>query len=155
MVTGMDGNHEKNRSAMDNEGFYTMKGYERANVDELTSSMEDYLEMVCRMEAEGYPVRVSLLAANLHVRPSSASKMLDNLKAAGYIDFRKYGAVMVTDKGHAQGRYLLHRHRVLQEFFCALNHTDSELEQVEKIEHYINRRTVENMEGMLPFLKSL
>ena len=62
MVTGMDGNHEKNRSAMDNEGFYTMKGYERANVDELTSSMEDYLEMVCRMEAEGYPVRVSLLA---------------------------------------------------------------------------------------------
>ena len=46
MVTGMDGNHEKNRSAMDNEGFYTMKGYERANVDELTSSMEDYLEMV-------------------------------------------------------------------------------------------------------------
>jgi len=62
---------------------------------------------------------------------------------------------MVTDKGHAQGRYLLHRHRVLQEFFCALNHTDSELEQVEKIEHYINRRTVENMERMLPFLKSL
>ena len=52
MVTGMDGNYEKNRSAMDNEGFYTMKGYERANVDELTSSMEDYLEMVCRMEAE-------------------------------------------------------------------------------------------------------
>ena len=47
MVTGMGGNHEKNRSAMDNEGFYTMKGYERANVDELTSSMEDYLEMVC------------------------------------------------------------------------------------------------------------
>ena len=44
---------------------------------------------------------------------------------------------------------------MLQEFFCALNHTDSELEQVEKIEHYINRRTVENMERMLPFLKSL
>ena len=37
MVTGMGGNHEKNRSAMDNEGFYTMKGYERANVDEPVS----------------------------------------------------------------------------------------------------------------------
>ncbi len=155
MVTGMDGKHEKNGPGMGKEGFYTMKGYERVNGEELTSSMEDYLEMVCRMEAEGYPVRVSLLAANLHVRPSSASKMLDNLKAAGYIDFRKYGTIMVTDKGHMEGRYLLHRHQVLHEFFCALNHTDSELEQVEKIEHYINRRTVGNMERMLPFLKSL
>ena len=140
---------------MDKEGFYTMKGYERANVDELTSSMEDYLEMVCRMEAEGYPVRVSLLAANLHVRPSSASKMLDNLKAAGYIDFRKYGSIMVTDKGHEAGRYLLHRHRVLHDFFCALNHTDCELEQVEKIEHFINRKTVENMERIITFLREM
>ena len=139
----------------DKGGFYTMKGYERSASDEMTSSMEDYLEMVCRMEEEGEPIRVSSLAASLHVRPSSASKMLDNLRKAGYIDFKKYGSIMVTDKGHMEGRYLLHRHQVLHEFFCALNHTDSELEQVEKIEHYINRRTVGNMERMLPFLKSL
>lgn len=151
----MDGKYEKSGSVMSGEGYYTMKGYERANAEELTSSMEDYLEMICRMEKEGDPVRVSLVAANLHVRPSSASKMLDHLKEAGYIDFRKYGTIMVTDKGHMEGRYLLHRHQVLHEFFCALNHTDSELEQVEKIEHYINRRTMENMEQILPFLKSL
>ena len=33
----------------DKDGFYTMKGYERSASDEMTSSMEDYLEMVCRM----------------------------------------------------------------------------------------------------------
>ena len=60
-----------------------MKGYERSASDEMTSSMEDYLEMVCRMEEEGEPIRVSSLAASLHVRPSSASKMLDNLRKAG------------------------------------------------------------------------
>ena len=54
----------------DKDGFYTMKGYERSASDELTSSMEDYLEMVCRMEEEGEPIRVSSLAASLHVRPS-------------------------------------------------------------------------------------
>ena len=83
----------------DKGGFYTMKGYERSASDEMTSSMEDYLEMVCRMEEEGEPIRVSSLAASLHVRPSSASKMLDNLRKAGYIDFKKYGSIMVTDKG--------------------------------------------------------
>ena len=122
----------------DKDGFYTMKGYERSASDEMTSSMEDYLEMVCRMEEEGEPIRVSSLAASLHVRPSSASKMLDNLRKAGYIDFKKYGSIMVTDKGYEEGRYLLHRHRVLQDFFCTLNHTEDELELVEKIEHFIN-----------------
>ncbi len=43
----------------DKGGFYTMKGYERSASDEMTSSMEDYLEMVCRMEEEGEPIRVS------------------------------------------------------------------------------------------------
>ena len=137
----------------DKDGFYTMKGYERSASDELTSSMEDYLEMVCRMEEEGEPIRVSSLAASLHVRPSSASKMLDNLRKAGYIDFKKYGSIMVTDKGYEEGRYLLHRHRVLQDFFCTLNHTEDELELVEKIEHFINHRTVANMEQALPFLR--
>ena len=88
----------------DKGGFYTMKGYERSASDEMTSSMEDYLEMVCRMEEEGEPIRVSSLAASLHVRPSSASKMLDNLRKAGYIDFKKYGSIMVTDKGYEEGR---------------------------------------------------
>ena len=96
----------------DKDGFYTMKGYERSASDEMTSSREDYLEMVCRMEEEGEPIRVSSLAASLHVRPSSASKMLDNLRKAGYIDFKKYGSIMVTDKGYEEGRYLLHRHRI-------------------------------------------
>ena len=137
----------------DKDGFYTMKGYERSASDEMTSSMEDYLEMVCRMEEEGEPIRVSSLAASLHVRPSSASKMLDNLRKAGYIDFKKYGSIMVTDKGYEEGRYLLHRHRVLQDFFCTLNHTEDELELVEKIEHFINHRTVENMEQALSFLR--
>ena len=137
----------------DKDGFYTMKGYERSASDELTSSMEDYLEMVCRMEEEGDPIRVSSLAASLHVRPSSASKMLDNLKKAGYIDFKKYGSIMVTEKGYEEGRYLLHRHQVLQDFFCTLNHTEDELELVEKIEHFINHRTEANMEQALPFLR--
>lgn len=138
----------------DKDGFYTMKGYERSASEEMTSSMEDYLEMVCRMEEEGEPIRVSSLAASLHVRPSSASKMLDNLRKAGYIDFKKYGTIMVTEKGYEEGRYLLHRHRVLQDFFCTLNHTEDELELVEKIEHFINHRTVANMEQALSFLRT-
>ena len=148
MVTDSDENMSA-EAGHDMGGFYTMKEYQRAGAEGLTSSMEDYLEMICRLRAEGVPVRVNVLASSLHVRPSSASKMLGNLKKLGYIDFHKYGAVMVTEKGVEEGGDLLHRHQVLHRFFCAVNGTEDELEQVEKIEHFMNRETVNNLEQLL------
>ena len=152
MVTDMEQKNNRMEEMPEMEGFYTLKRYRQQEMEGLTWSMEDYLEMICRMEAEGRPLRVGALAASLHVRPSSASKMLGNLKEKGYIDFQKYGTILVTDKGRQEGGYLLHRHRVLNDFFCLLNGTGDELEQVEKIEHFINRPTVENLERLTVLL---
>ncbi len=127
------------------EGFYTLKGYQLNECEEMTTSMEDYLEMICRILKGSDVVRVHELAEQLHVKPSSASKMVANLKEGGYIDFEKYGYIVATQKGLDRGNYLLHRHKVLHDFFCALNNTENELEQVEKIEHFINELTVENL----------
>ena len=127
-------------------GFYTLKGSSRNENEKLTSSMEDYLEMICRLLQGNEVVRISELAGSLHVKPPSASKMVNNLKDAGYIEFKKYGYIVVTEKGQEAGRYLLHRHKVLHDFLCLLNHSENELEQVEKIEHFIDKTTVDNLE---------
>ena len=140
---------------MDNRnGFYTQKGYELHNTDDLTASMEDYLEMICRMLKGQDVVRIQSLSENLHVKPSSASKMVSALKERGYISFQKYGYLTATQKGLEIGEYLLYRHDVLHEFLCLLNHSENELEQVEKIEHFINRETVTNLQLLLERLKS-
>ena len=140
---------------MDNRnGFYTQKGYELHNTDDLTASMEDYLEMICRMLKGQDVVRIQSLSENLHVKPSSASKMVSALKERGYISFQKYGYLTATQKGLEIGEYLLYRHDVLHEFLCLLNHPENELEQVEKIEHFINRETVTNLQLLLERLKS-
>ena len=47
-----------------------------------------------------------------------------------------------------EGEYLLHRHQILHRFFCALNGTEDELEQVEKVEHFMSRETMENLEKL-------
>ena len=61
------------------EEFYTLKGYQINEAGELTTAMEDYLEMICRIaEGEG-GVRVGTLSQKLHVKPSSATKMLQQL----------------------------------------------------------------------------
>ena len=60
--------------------FYTAAGYRSKNHHSLTESMEDYLEMICRHCKISSYVRVNFLAMQLHVRPSSVSKMALQLK---------------------------------------------------------------------------
>lgn len=131
------------------DNYYTLKGYSLLERSNITSSMEDYLEMICRLDQEGQPIRISHLAQCLHVKPSSASKMAGNLKKQGLVRFEKYGAVSLTETGLSLGKYLLFRHRVLHRFFCYINQSSDELEQVEKVEHFIEPQTVHNLEKWL------
>lgn len=128
--------------------FYTLKGYQVNAPTELTPAMEDYLEMIYRLLQHREVVRIGELAGNLHVKPSSTSKMIQLLKAAGYVNSEKYGYICLTEKGRQEGEYLLYRHLVLQRFLCMLNHTEDELEQVEKIEHFFNRPTIKNLHSL-------
>ncbi len=141
---------------MDNReqsGFYTLKGYQLQQNGPVTEAMEDYLEMICRRAKKDGVVRISALARELHVRPSSSSKMVAQLRELGYVQFEKYGLIRPTAAGWALGDYLLERHRTLQTFFCLVNGTSDELKLVEQLEHYIDRRTLENLRALLPLLR--
>lgn len=66
------------------DGFYTMKGYALNADGEMTSAMEDYLEMIFRLAQQNQVVRVSDLSRMLHVKASSVTKMVQQL---GLSDF--------------------------------------------------------------------
>lgn len=132
--------------------YYTLKGYAILENSQITAAMEDYLEMLCRLDKEKKLLRVNQVAQYLHVKPSSASKMISNLKVQGFVDFEKYGIITLTELGKNLGNYLLFRHKILHEFFCYLNHSENELEQVEKVEHFIERRTLIHIVDFLEHL---
>jgi len=134
---------------VDPNEFYTLKGYDQRGEESISPAMEDYLEMICRSIGNPGFVRVSTLAAKLNVKPSSASKMVARLREQGLVDFERYGVIVPTKKGEAAGEWLLRRHRVLEAFFRMVNHSENELELVEKIEHFIDPDTVGNIERML------
>lgn len=129
-------------------GFYTQKGYQMRSCQAITGAMEDYLEMICRQAQSDGHVRISFLAGKLNVRPSSASKMVSQLRDLGLVSFEKYGLVQPTEQGWQVGRYLLYRHDVLHHFLCVLNGSRDELEQVEQVEHFLNEETVRNLERL-------
>ena len=47
--------------------------------------------------------------------------------------------------GKQWGEYFIYRHQVLNNFLCLLNNSHNELEQVEKIEHFLNKKTIDNL----------
>lgn len=135
-------------------GFYTLKGYQINAKLELTPAMEDYLEMIFRIMQDNTHVRVGVLSKMLHVKPSSVTKMIQHLNNTGYICAEKYGYIYLTEKGKKMGQYLLYRHDVIHRFLCILNHSENELEQVEKIEHFLNQTTIKNLDSLTNFLKT-
>lgn len=134
---------------MGREGFYTLRGYHLLEHGLVTSAMEDYLEMIYRMSGDSSVVRVSALSAALHVKPSSASKMAGNLRARELVEFPKYGYITLTELGRSLGGYFVKRHEILGRFLCAVNSTEEELEEVEKVEHFFSPRTIANLEKFL------
>jgi len=133
----------------ENNKFYTLKGYALLEDRAITSSMEDYLEMIYRIHSSGQTVRIGALAESLNVKPSSASKMVSNLKNQGLVSSEKYGYINLTDAGKELGEYLFFRHNTIHQFLCYINQSKNELEQVEKIEHFINAETVGNIKKLL------
>ena len=58
-----------------NKEFHTVRGYQMLSSESkvLTSSMEDYLEMIYRIYLDDGYARINQLADKLNVRPSSTT----------------------------------------------------------------------------------
>lgn len=133
--------------------YYTLKGYSARENVSLTTAMEDYLEMIFRLSTKGR-VRVGDLSGHIHVKPSSASKMIRILAEHELLTAEKYGLITLTEKGNANGKYLIWRHETVHDFLCALNGTKSEIEEAEKIEHFLRPITLENLSKLTAKLKN-
>ncbi len=134
---------------MEDAGFRTLTGYRQQDGYGMTEAMEDYLEMIYRAAHRGEGIRVGDLAQRLHVRSSSASRMVVKLAENGFLRYEKYGVIRLTEDGYARGSYLLWRHSVLNRFFCRINRTNNELTLVEQIEHFVDERTVQHLAQLL------
>src|SRR5690625_6475059 len=68
-----------------------------------TPSMEDYIERIYNLiHLKGY-ARVSDIAEDLLVHPSSVTKMVQKLDRDGYLDYEKYRGFILTKKGNKIG----------------------------------------------------
>ncbi|MDD4046644.1 MAG: iron dependent repressor, metal binding and dimerization domain protein [Tissierellia bacterium] len=135
------------------EEFYTVKGYKIKNEEILSSSMEDYIEMIYRLSEKSDEVRVSELSLALNVQPPSTTKMIKRLAKDNYVFYEKYGFIKLTEKGRNIGSKLLERHRIIFEFLECIGVKKNILEQTEIIEHAVNDEVLNKIDKLTQFLK--
>jgi Mn-dependent DtxR family transcriptional regulator len=116
--------------------------------------MEDYLEKIYELiKAKGY-ARVSDIAVELNLQPSSVTKMVQKLAEAGYINYERYRGLVLTAEGHALGEAMKDRHRMLEEFLRIIGVPEETLRHdVEGIEHHVSPATVEAIQQLTTFFK--
>ncbi|SDK19590.1 iron dependent repressor, metal binding and dimerization domain protein [Natronincola ferrireducens] len=135
------------------EKYRTVRGYEllKREKKQLSHSMEDYLEMIYRHAMKDGYVRMNVLAQNLNVQVSSATKMVQKLTELGFLDYKKYGIIHLTDKGKELGCSLFHRHNIVSQFLKILGVQEKILTNTETIEHGINFNVLKYIDALNNF----
>lgn len=119
-----------------------------------TPSMEDYIEQIyILIETKGY-ARVSDIAEELDVHPSSVTKMVQKLDKDDYVNYEKYRGFILTPKGRKIGERLLYRHDLLEEFLEIIG-VDKEniYNDVEGIEHHLSWNSIDRIGDLVTYFK--
>ena len=124
--------------------------------DELSPSLEDYLETILRLEKKNRVSRVKDIAESLNVQMPSVTNALKNLKAKGYINYEKNSFIHLTATGMKLAKEIDSRHIIITDFLetiLFINNSEAE-EAACKIEHSINEVIAERLKNMVDFLSS-
>lgn len=139
-----------------NREFYTVRGYELLEQEKrlLTYAMEDYLEMIYRHSLQDGYIRINVLSELLNVKPSSATKMVQKLTAMDLLDYKKYGIILLTNKGKKIGEFLLKRHNIIEKFLKTIGVKENILVQTELIEHNVSNSTLNSINILNTFFEN-
>ncbi|MCE4611644.1 MAG: metal-dependent transcriptional regulator [Desulfurococcales archaeon] len=107
---------------------------------------EDYIEAIYELEKELGYVKLSDIAEVLGVRLSSVTEMIKKLEKKGFVEYKRYRYVKLTDKGREIGEKISRKHSFLLNFFLALGVERGRANiEAELLEHFLSDETIEKL----------
>lgn len=123
-------------------------------VDDLSTSLEDYIETILELQREGGVVRVRDIAEARDVRAASVSVALRRLDEMGLIEYAQREHVKLTDLGLRTARRVRARHEVLRRLFTevlGLSPDEAESDAC-AMEHSLGERGMDHLARFLEFI---
>ncbi|MBK12885.1 MAG: iron-dependent repressor [Crocinitomicaceae bacterium] len=121
-----------------------------------TVSVENYLKAILHLHEEGkVQVSTTELAGRVRATPASTSAMLRKLGDKGWVIYRKYRGVHLTNEGRRIAMNIFRRHRLWECFL--VDHLGFEWDEVheiaEELEHVGSRDLTNRLDAFLGFPK--
>ncbi len=123
--------------------------------EQLSASLEDYLEAIFWIIQSKGAARAKDIAARLSVKASSVTGALQALSEKKYVNYAPYDVITLTSAGSDVAKKVVRRHQILKEFFAKVLAVDEDIadEGACKLEHSIPRSIVERLVDFMEFVQ--
>ena len=111
--------------------------------DELTSNMEDYLEVILNLQQEQRVARVKDVAQRLNVKMPSVTGAMKGLAEKGLVNYERYSYLTLTAAGEKIAQEIGDRHRTFYNFLTKVLELDHKIAELDacRLEHATSRKT--------------
>ncbi len=113
----------------------------------LSASLEDYLEAILNVADRDGVARSKDISASLRVAKPSVTGALKLLAKRGFVNYKPYGCVTLTQKGVLQAGRVAQRHEIIKSFFMDVLGVDGTIAQKAacKAEHLLGPVIISRM----------
>jgi DtxR family manganese transport transcriptional regulator len=128
--------------------------YRKARADAASELAADYLELIEDLITECGEARATDLATRMGVSHVTISKALQRLMRGGYVTYRPYRSIFLTESGRAIAKAAREKHLTMLNFLLSIGVPADIAEQdAEGMEHHVSTETLSAMTKHLAGLK--
>ena len=121
----------------------------------LTDSTQDYLKSIYELTEDGQLASTNALAERLHVKPASATGMMQRLASTNppLVKYHKHQGVMLTAAGKRAALEVIRHHRLIEAWLVqTLGYSWDEVHtEAEKLEHVISEEFEERIASAMGY----
>ncbi len=127
-----------------------------AKTEDLSESLEDYLEAILDLEKTNKVARVKDIAEKLGVLRGSVTGALKNLSEKGLIDHEPYGFITLTLKGAKMAREVTRRHAVIKNFLLKVLQLGADAAEANacRMEHAMDKAAIDRLVDFIDYVNT-
>lgn len=118
----------------------------------ITLTEENYIKAIYHLGKQGSSnVSTNAIAQEMDTKASSVTDMVKKLSEKGFVDYKKYQGVSLTEKGKSVAINVVRKHRLWEVFLVEkLNFSWDEIHEVaEQLEHIKSKKLISQLDAFL------